>query len=79
MTISNVFSSIFSDLTSQIATPFAKLQDSFPVGSVFYFFRSWSFVPSLGSNAPPWPLVKRFTKRLFIQQLPSALEHSTVP
>ena len=37
MTISNVFSSIFSSSTSQIATPFAKPQDSIPVGSIFYF------------------------------------------
>ena len=39
MTISNVVSSIFSDLTSEIATPFAKPQDSLPVGSIIYFFQ----------------------------------------
>ena len=39
MTISNVVSSIFGDLTFLIATPFAKPQDSLPVGSIFYFFQ----------------------------------------
>ena len=29
---------------------------------------------SIGSIAPPWPLVRTFTKTLFIQRLPSALE-----
>ena len=37
MTISNVFPSISSNLTCQIATRFAKPQDSPPVGSIFYF------------------------------------------
>ena len=35
-TIPNVFSSIFSDFIFQIATPFAKPQDSHPVGYIFY-------------------------------------------
>ena len=39
MTISNVVSSIFSDLTSSMATPFAKPPDLLPVGSIFYFFQ----------------------------------------
>ena len=39
MTISNVVSSIFSHLTSEIAQPFVKQQDSLPVGSIFYFFQ----------------------------------------
>ena len=43
MTISNVYSSIFRDLTSSIATPFAKPQDSLPVGSIFYFFQALEF------------------------------------
>ena len=38
MTISNVFSSAFSDLTIEIASLFAKPQDSHPVGYIFYFF-----------------------------------------
>ena len=43
------------------------------------FFSSWSLVPSIGSNAPPWPLVSTFTKTLFIQRSSYALERSTVP
>ena len=43
MTISNVSSSIFSDLTSEIAIPFAKPQDLLPVGSIFYFFQLLNF------------------------------------
>ena len=39
MTISNVFLSILSNLTFEIADPFAKAQDSLPVGSIFYFFQ----------------------------------------
>ena len=39
MTISRVISSIFSELTCQIATPFAKPQESLPVGYIFYFFQ----------------------------------------
>ena len=78
MTICNVVWSIFSDMTSEIATPFAKSQDSLPVGSIFYFFSSWSFVPSIGSIAPPWPLVSMFTQTLFRQRSLSALERLTV-
>ena len=37
MTIFNVCSSIFWDLTSEIANPFAKPQGSLSVGSIFYF------------------------------------------
>ena len=37
MTISRVVPSIFSDLTSYIATPFAKPQDSLLAGFIFYF------------------------------------------
>ena len=43
MKISNIVSSIFSDLTSEIANPFAKPQDSLPVGSIFYFFQLLDF------------------------------------
>ena len=43
MTISNVFLSIFSDLTSQIATPFAKPPDSLPVVSIFCLFQLLEF------------------------------------
>ena len=39
MTISRVISSIFSDLTCQIAIPFAKPQESLPVGYIFNFFQ----------------------------------------
>ena len=39
MTISNNVASIFSDSTSYVGTPFAKPQDSLPVGSIFYFFQ----------------------------------------
>ena len=35
--------SIFRDLTSQIAKPFAKPQDSLPVGSIFYSFQLLEF------------------------------------
>ena len=34
---------------------------------------------SIGSIAPPWPLVRTFTELLFMQRSPSALERSTVP
>ena len=43
MTISNVFSSFLSDSTCQIASPFAKPQDSPLVGSNFYFFQLVEF------------------------------------
>ena len=43
------------------------------------FFSSWRFVSSIGSIAQPWPLVRTFTKTLFIQRSLSALERSTVP
>ena len=43
MTISIIFSSIFSDLTSQIITPFGKPQDSLPVGSIVYLFQLLEF------------------------------------
>ena len=39
MKISNVFLSILNDLTSQIANPFAKPQNSVPVGSICYSFQ----------------------------------------
>ena len=39
MTISYVFSAIFSGLTCRLAIPFAKPQDSLPVGFIFYFFQ----------------------------------------
>ena len=60
-------------------TPFAKPRESLPVGSIFYSFGSCSFVPSIGSIAPPWPFVHKFTEMLFIQQSLSALEGSTLP
>ena len=44
MTISNVFSSTFSDLTFYIATLFAKVHDSHPVGYSFYFFQLLKFL-----------------------------------
>ena len=43
MSISNVVSSIFSDLTSELANPFAKPQDSLPIGSIFFFFHLLEF------------------------------------
>ena len=39
MTLSRVILSMFSDLRSQIATLFAKPQESLPVGYIFYFFQ----------------------------------------
>ena len=30
------------------------------------FFSSWRCVSSIGSIAPPWPLVRTFTKTLFM-------------
>ena len=78
MTISNVFSSIFSDLTSSLRLSLNHRIHSLLV-PFSIFFISWSFVPFIGSIAPPWPLVRTFTKMLFIQQSPSALEPSTVP
>ena len=39
MTISNVLSSTFSDLTFQIATVFANPEDSHPIGNIFYLFQ----------------------------------------
>ena len=43
------------------------------------FSSSWRFVSSIQTIAPPWLLVRTFTKTLFIQRWPSALECSTVP
>ena len=39
MSISRVSLSIFSDLTCYIATTFAKLQESLPVGYISFFFQ----------------------------------------
>ena len=39
MTFTRLVLSVFSDLTSEIATPFAKPQDSLPVGFIFFFFQ----------------------------------------
>ena len=43
MTICSVVSSFFTGLTSQIATPFAKPQDSLPAGSLCYFSQLLEF------------------------------------
>ena len=43
LTIFNVSTSNFSDLTFKIANPTAKPQDSHPVGFIFYFFQLLQF------------------------------------
>ena len=64
MRISNALSSIFSDSTSQIASPFAKPQDSLPVGSISYFFSAPAdLCPPLGVFLRPGPWSGRLLKR----------------
>ena len=76
MTISRVISSIFSDL---LPLHLSLNQRNHSLLVTFSFFSSsWRFVSSIGSIAPPWPLVRTFTKTPFIQRWPPALERSTV-
>ena len=75
MTISNVLSSVFSDLTSYIAGPFAKPQDSLPVSSIFYFFHTLEFCALNWEYCSPLALGQDV---YFIQRSPSTLERSTV-
>ena len=44
-----------------------------------FFFSSCRVVPPIGSIAPPWALVRTFTKTLFIQRWLAALERWTIP
>ena len=79
MTNSNVFSSIFSDLTSYFPHPFADHRIQALLVPFSISFSSLSFVPSIWSIALPWPLVRMLTKTLLIQRWPCALERWTVP
>ena len=56
LTIFNVFTSNFSELTFKIANPSDKPQDSHPVVFIFYFLSSSGFQHSIRSTAPPLAL-----------------------
>ena len=68
-TISRVISSIFQRFDFLNRNTFREITGFTPCWLHFlFFFSSLRFVSSIGSIAPPWPLVRTFTKVLFMQQ-----------
>ena len=68
MTISIVVSSNFSDLISKPLPLLLHHRIHSLLVPFFLSFSYWRFVPLIGSIALPWPLVRTFTKTLFVQQ-----------